>query len=212
MNVPQGFQQAKLNINGTDVTCAFNPESYSVSKTNVWTFKPKQSADCPDPEFGGGLPMTYKLTLLLDTSLLGPDQTVKDQANKLMTAMHGKGKAPDPVGFSWGANTLPKCVPMSISIHYVMFHPNGDPMRAFVDLELAQKDKTSPEGQAQNPTTRGTAGLTSHIVHDGDSLQSIAYQSYGDPSKWRVIAEANGIDDPLQLRRGDSLSIPRLDL
>jgi hypothetical protein len=212
MNVPQGFQQAKLNINGTDVPCAFNPESYTVSKTNVWTFKPKQSSDCPDPEFGGGLPMTYKLTLLLDTSLLGPDQSVKDQANKLMMAMHGKGKAPDPVGFSWGANKLPNCVPMSISIHYVMFHPNGDPMRAFVDLELAQKDKTNPEGQAQNPTTRGTAGLTSHIVHDGDSLHSIAYQSYGDPSKWRAIAEANRIDDPLRLRRGESLSIPRLDL
>jgi nucleoid-associated protein YgaU len=101
---------------------------------------------------------------------------------------------------------------MSISIHYVMFHPNGDPMRAFVDLELAQKDKTNPEGQAQNPTTRGTAGLTSHIVHDGDSLHSISYQSYGDPSKWRVIAEANRIDDPLQLRRGQSLSVPRLDV
>ncbi len=212
MNVPQGFQQAKLKISGTDVPCAFNPESYAVSKTNVWTFKPTQSKDCPDPEFGGGLPMTYKLTLLLDTSLLGPDQSVKDQANKLMTAMHGKGKAPEPVSFSWGANTLPKCVPMSISIHYVMFHPNGDPIRAFVDLELAQKEKTNPEGQAQNPTTRGIAGLTSHIVHDGDSLQSIAYQSYGDPSKWRVIAEANGIDDPLRLRRGNSLSIPRLDL
>ena len=211
MNVPQGFQQAKLNINGADVPCAFNPESYAVSKTNVWTFKPKQSADCPEPEFGGGLPMTYKLTLLLDTSLLGPDQSVKDQANQLMMAMHGKGKAPDPVGFSWGANNLPKCVPMSISIRYVMFHPNGDPMRAFVDLELAQKDKTSPEGQAQNPTTRGTAGLTSHIVHEGDSLQSIAYRSYGDPSRWRLIAEANGIDDPLRLRRGDSLTIPRLD-
>ena len=48
-------------------------------------------------------------------------------------------------------------------------------MRAFVDLELAQAEDTSPAGQAQNPTTRGQAGLRSHIVQDGDSLHSIAY-------------------------------------
>ena len=47
---------------------------------------------------------------------------------------------------------------MSLSIQYAMFHPNGEPLRAFVELELAQAEPTSPVGQAQNPTTRGTAG------------------------------------------------------
>jgi nucleoid-associated protein YgaU len=84
-------------------------------------------------------------------------------------------------------------------------------MRAFVDLELAQAEDTSPPGQAQNPTTRGTAGLRSHIVQDGDSLHSIAYESYGDATRWRPIAESNGIDNPLALRRGSTLTIPRLD-
>lgn len=212
MPVPQGFQNAKLQIEGGDtIQCAFNPETYTISKTNVWTYKPNQSKDWPDPEFGGGLPMTYKLSLLLDTSLQGPDQTVKDQANSLMKAMHGGGSAPKFVTFSWGANKLPKAAPLSISIQYALFQPNGDPMRAFVDLELAQAEDTSPAGQAQNPTTRGTVGLRSHIVQDGDSLHSIAYESYGDATRWRPIAEANGIDNPLALRRGSTLTIPRLD-
>jgi hypothetical protein len=213
MAVPQGFQNAKLQIEGGDtIQCAFNPETYTISKTNVWTYKPNQSKDWPDPEFGGGLPMTYKLTLLLDTSLQGPDQTVKDQANALMKAMHGAGSAPKFIIFSWGSTKLPKAAPLSISIQYALFHPNGDPMRAFVDLELAQAEDTSPPGQAQNPTTRGTAGLRSHIVQDGDSLHSIAYESYGDATRWRPIAEANGIDNPLALRRGSTLTIPRLDV
>lgn len=212
MPVPQGFQNAKLQIEGGDtIQCAFNPETYSVSKTNVWTYKPNQSKDWPEPEFGGGLPMTYKLTLLLDTSLQGPDQTVKDQANALMKAMHGGGSAPKFVIFSWGSTKLPKAAPLSISIQYALFHPNGDPIRAFVDLELAQAEDSSPPGQAQNPTTRGTAGLRAHIVQSGDSLHSIAYNAYGDATRWRVIAEANGIDNPLALRRGSSLTIPRLD-
>jgi nucleoid-associated protein YgaU len=48
-------------------------------------------------------------------------------------------------------------------------------------------------------------------VRDGDSLPSIAYEAYGDATRWRVIAEANGIDDPMRLRRGSELTIPRID-
>jgi Contractile injection system tube protein/LysM domain len=212
MPIPQGFQNAQLAVEGGDtIQCAFNPESYTISKTNVWTYKPTQGKDYPDPEFGGGLPMTYKLSLLLDASMKGSDGSIKDDANKLMQAMHGNGSAPKFVTFSWGSVKLPKAAPLSISIHYALFQPNGDPIRAFVDLELAQAEATSPPGQAQNPTTRGIAGTRSHVVHDGDSLPSIAYDAYGDATKWRMIAEANGIDDPLRLRRGAALTIPRLD-
>jgi hypothetical protein len=212
MPVPQGFQRAKLEIDGGDsIECAFNPQSYTVSKANVWTYRPTQGKDLPDPEFGGGLPMTFRLSLLLDTSLDGPDRSVKDDANRLMKAMHGGGTAPKFITFSWGSIKLPKAAPRSISIQYAMFHPNGEPMRAFVELELAQAEATSPVGIAQNPTTRGTPGLRSHIVQDGDSLHSIAYDAYRDATQWRAIAHANGIDDPLSLRRGSSLTIPRLD-
>jgi Contractile injection system tube protein/LysM domain len=212
MPVPQGFQNAQLQVEGgATIQCAFNPESYTVSKTNVWTYKPTQGKDYPDPEFGGGLPMTYKLSLLLDATLQGSDASIKDDANKLMQAMHGNGSAPKFITFSWGSVKLPKAAPLSISIQYALFHPNGDPIRAFVELELAQAEATSPPGQAQNPTTRGIAGLRARVVRDGDSLPSIATEAYGDPTRWRVIAEANDIDDPLGLRRGTMLTIPRLE-
>jgi nucleoid-associated protein YgaU len=48
------------------------------------------------------------------------------------------------------------------------------------------------------------------VVRDGDSLQSVAHNAYGDPTLWRRIAEANGIDDPLSIPRGTVLSIPTL--
>jgi nucleoid-associated protein YgaU len=77
-----------------------------------------------------------------------------------------------------------------------------------VDLELTQAEQAQP---GQNPTTRAIAGLKVHTVTDGDSLQSVAYKNYGDATRWRTIAEANGIDDPLRLRRGHQLSIPSLE-
>jgi hypothetical protein len=211
MPYPQGFQTAQLKFGRDTIKCGFNPQDYTISKTNLWTYQPNQGADTPKPEFGGGLPMTYKMSLLLDASLLGPDKSIKDDANKLMKAMYRSGSAPEPIEFSWGSVTLPKAVPVSITIRYVLFRPNGEPVRAFVDLELAQAEDTNPPGKAQNPTTRAISGLRAHTVRDGDSLASIAYGAYGDATKWRTIAEANGIDNPLRLRRGSELTIPRLD-
>ena len=224
MPIPQGFQRAKLEIGspGNTVECAFNPQSYTVSKTNIWNFKPTTGTDLPDGEFGGGLPRRTNLNLLLDVSLLAPDQSVKDTCNKLLKMMEtdggggGGGSAPPFVTFRWGSVDLPKAVPVSITIQYVLFHPNGEPIRATVDLELAQAEKASTASsgtgnQPQNPTTRARHGLKVHRVRDGDSLPSIAYDNYGDPTRWRPIAEVNGIDDPLRLRSGTELTIPKLD-
>jgi nucleoid-associated protein YgaU len=36
----------------------------------------------------------------------------------------------------------------------------------------------------------------------GDSLASIAYREYGDPTMWRPLAAFNGIDDPLRAAAG----------
>jgi hypothetical protein len=222
MPIPQGFQKAKLEVEGGEpIECAFNPTSYAVSKTNVWNFKPTTGVDLPDGEFGGGLPRRTNLSLLLDVSLLAPDQSVKDTANKLLKMMEtegaggGGGAAPPFVTFRWGSVDLPKSVPVSMTIQYVLFHPNGEPIRATVDLELAQAEKASTASsgggnQAQNPTTRAQRGLRVHQVRDGDSLPSIAQDAYGDPTRWRTIAEANHIDNPFHLRRGSELTIPGL--
>jgi hypothetical protein len=214
MGIPQGFQRAKLEIEGQDaIECAFNPQSYSVSKTNVWNFKPTTGVDLPDGEFGGGLPQRTALSLLLDVSLLGEAESVKTAADKLFKMMEsggggGGGGAPPKVTFRWGSVNLPQSVPVSLTVQYVHFHPNGEPIRATVDLELAQAMKAE---QGQNPTTRGVAGRRVHRVQDGDSLASLAFEAYRDATRWREIAAHNEIDDPTRLRRGTELSIPRID-
>lgn len=211
MPVPQTYQKCKITVEGGDVIeCALNPQSYRISKTNVWTYKPTNGKDMPAPEFGGGLPMVYEVSLLLDASLGGPDKNVIEDANKLMKAMHGEGSTPKFITLSWGQVHLAKAAPVSIAINYTLFRPSGEPIRAFVDLELAQAEDAS-EAQSQNPTTRAQRGLRVHRVQDGDSLPSIAYRHYGDATRWRTIAEANAIADPLRLRRGSELTVPRID-
>jgi nucleoid-associated protein YgaU len=127
---------------------------------------------------------------------------------------------PPTLEFGWGPVIWPKAVCNSVSIQYTLFKPDGTPIRAVAKLGLTQVGKatTKPRGgganrtnpPAQNPTTVAIGGIRSYTVRDGDSLQSIAYAAYGDPTRWRLIAEANDIDDPIQLTRGRVLAIPRL--
>jgi hypothetical protein len=213
MPIPQNFERAQLVIDGKDpIQCAFNPQEYSITKTNVWTIKPVAGTDSPKPEFGGGLPWVIRVQLLLDVSLQGSDKSVKDDAVKLLVMEAkgggGGGSAPPFVTFKWGSIESPKMVGSSLRIRFVMFRPNGEPSRALVDLELTQAEQTKP---GQNPTTRAIAGIKVHTVRDGDSLPSLSYRNYGDATRWRTIAQANGIDDPLELRRGMQLTIPTLE-
>jgi nucleoid-associated protein YgaU len=34
---------------------------------------------------------------------------------------------------------------------------------------------------------------------------------YGDPGQWRIIADANGLDNPRALEIGRALSVPKTD-
>ena len=47
------------------------------------------------------------------------------------------------------------------------------------------------------------------VVRRGDSLASIAAQVYDDPSAWRAIARANGIENPLAIVPGTKLTLPK---
>ena len=44
----------------------------------------------------------------------------------------------------------------------------------------------------------------------GDRLDTIAFEVYGDATKWRTIAAYNRIVNPLKLEPGQQLIIPEL--
>lgn len=64
---------------------------------------------------------------------------------------------------------------------------------------LVDKRQTDPE-------------LTTRIIKRGDTLSSIAAQVYRSPKLWRIIAQANQLDDPrnLEMQIGRTLTIPKL--
>jgi hypothetical protein len=221
---PDGFQQAYLTIEneGSPIKCLFNPKEYSISKSSSWQ-KKQNSSSIPNLQYGGGEPRKLALDLFFDGTD-AVDGDVRDITEKLFALLEANKKykaekkvRPPSVEFHWGRTWTFPAVIESLSVQYSLFRPDGTPIRASAKLSLTQVEKAVAKPSAggakkgQNPTTRGVADLRSHVVRDGDSLPSISFASYGDPTLWRAIAEANGVDDPLALRRGRILSVPQVD-
>ena len=224
---PQGYEAAFIEViegamKNQKISCWFNPKEYSISKQNAWEDKKKPGGSIPDIQFGGGGARELTLELLFDAHDTESDDVIA-VCNKLLKVMEAdktlkSGKKntarPPKVRFVWGKVLGFNAAPKSLKLQFTLFRPNGAPTRAQAKITLVQVDPALQMGgghgsdQRQNPTTTGIAGLTAHVVRDGDSLQSIAFAHYGDATSWRTIAEANGIDDPLRLRRGTVLSIP----
>jgi Contractile injection system tube protein/LysM domain len=220
MAAPSGFQKASLEIEGgTTLECLFNPSQYSIAKANEWSARPAVGASLPRAQFGGGYARELNVDLLFDTD---PDGDVTTSTDKLFTMMEvdtslatGRGKQarPPSVKLSWGTYMSFKAVCRRLNVQFTLFRPDGTPTRALASMTLIQVEKDQRSGggtaaAAQNPTTRSDQRIRSHVVTEGDTIQSIAYRHYGDAGRWRQIAEHNGIDDPLSLQRGRPLSIP----
>ena len=71
---------------------------------------------------------------------------------------------------------------------------------------------TFPPDTAVPTATRVTPqlGATSYIVQSGDSPWTIERKVYGDPTKYTLIMQANGLIDAARLRIGQVLIIPPL--
>ena len=163
--------------------------------------------------------MSPSTTKPIDTTNSG--KSVTKTTNKLIeltrvsTKVSGYDKSknngrPPWVVFHWGKFRSFKAVVDSVTVNYTYFSKSGDPLRARVTVSLTQfaDDKKFP---AQNPTSGTPAPQRSHMVQPGETLDRIAWQHYGDATKWRAIAAANRIRDPFSLRPGVMLDIPTVN-
>jgi nucleoid-associated protein YgaU len=219
---PTSVQRAKLEIEGgTPIDCLFNPAQYSISKTNGYQVQSVPGVSFGVPQFVGGAPREMTIELLFDVTLSVPAKpSVRPITDALFAMMEvpnggsGAGSAPPTVTFRWGAFESFKAVPVSLDVRYVLFRADGEPVRAWAQMQLLQVAADPRTGggtpAAQNPTTRAAEAGSSCIVSEGDSLPSLAYAAYGDPTAWRTIARANGIDDPLRLKPGHRITIPEV--
>ncbi len=198
---------------GEQIECLFNPTEYAFAKSNQWEPVKILGDNVPLPKFVSGGAMTLRMTLFFDTTEQGTD--VRQHTEKLLKLMQvdpklrnnksKKGRPPRCM-FSWGRVWGFKAIISEMSQRFTYFKDDGTPLRATVDVTFTQVESqgTYPP---QNPTTEGEPGQRTRIVRPGDRLDWLAYEEYGDPTLWRLIAEANDLDNPLELIPGQRLII-----
>jgi nucleoid-associated protein YgaU len=210
-------QKATLKAEtGETFECMFNPAELTISKSNSWQGGEAKGKNAPELRFQSGQSATMSIKLTFDSTRTGkPVTKFSEQLLKLMKvdpnlpgADKSRNKARPPwVEFHWGSLNSFKYIIEKLQIQYTYFASDGTPLRCKADISLKQwKDEdTLP---LQNPTSSTPTLHTVHQLRPGETLDRVAAAHYGDATRWRAIAEANNILDPLLLPKGKQLAIP----
>jgi len=127
--------------------------------------------------------------------------------------------APPRLNFGWGGEfpggrladaqqrrDVFTCIVDSFTQHFTLFAPNGTPLRA--KLSVGLREYKTLQKQIETLNLQSADVTKSYVVCSGDTLPKIAWQAYGDPTAWRIVAAANGLDDPTALVPGVMLTLP----
>ena len=88
------------------------------------------------------------------------------------------------------------------------FLNDGTPVRAVVnvvfrEIDPDQKGSLVSEGEKQSPDHTKV-----RVFKAGDTLQNLAHHEYEDSTLWKVLAQYNDIEDPINIEPGTVIEIP----
>ena len=194
------------------VAFPYNPDEYTVRKTADWHHTPQPAAESGGtPQFQGTKAPTMDVKILLDQFGLPPNppeiaiEILKQAMAPTPESQALQDSKPPTVMYGWGTNIImEEAYITALAITYKRFLL-GNPVLAEVVVSLEAVPTVLP---GTNPTSGGLSTRRSHTVIEGDTLASIAFNEYRNANRWRALAVANGIDDPMRLRPGTVLLVP----
>jgi hypothetical protein len=213
----------KVDKNGSPlggIVCMYNPTKLTYKRSTQWQKKPGAKKVIPSYAFKGVGPASLTMELLFDATLshttTGAEIAgVRASIGFLLSLTKIDENSDDRPPFCrliWGLGGVTKDqlyfnigVATNVNVTYEMFAPDGSPIRAKANVTFEEVDPMEVV-PFQNPTSRSEARKV-WVVEEGQTLDWIAYQEYGDPGCWRHIAETNSLADPRDLRSGQVLKL-----
>jgi nucleoid-associated protein YgaU len=201
----------------------FNPAELTYSKAAQLAEIAIPGLDSPVLQFVRGTTETLTAELFFDTT----DQGMADGATSVTTMtdqfyqlvkQNADTHAIPRCRFSWGApagggpsdaevSNAPSwftCVVESIERKFVLFSPEGVPLRARLTVKMREYKTVDQMVKALHSSDHTKA----HILQKHERLDKISSDEYGTPAEWRLIADANALDDPRRIPPGTILQIP----
>ena len=196
----------------------FNPEEYTVNKDINYAQIGVPGLSSPLIQFVHGNMSTLEMELFLDTHeehregnkvLNHAGEDVRHLTRQITDLMvvNSTTHAPPPSIFTWASLSF-QCVLARASQRFIMFRPDGTPVRARLQVTFNEFRNVDLEAKEIKRETGDFSKF--HVVGEGETLSAIAGRTYGKPALWRPIARHNNIDNPRQLEVGMRLVVPKL--
>jgi hypothetical protein len=204
-----GLEKALIINTDTNekIQVLFNPKEYIIEKRTPWREHEIQGLDSPAVEFTLGERKRLSMELFFDTSEEKSDVRKYTQKIENLMMVNPDQHRPPLLLFSWGKLKF-KCVLEDLVQRFTMFMSDGTPIRAI--LKVLFKEYSTSAGQFKEKPRHSADHQKRIMLREGETLASISAREYADPRKWREIANANKIEDPLNVRPGTILRLPPL--
>jgi len=185
----------------------FNPNQYSLDGSNRFAEIGIPGLGSPILQYVSGNARMLTMELFFDTYELKWDvRAFTDRVYGLL-AINPPDHVPPICTFIWGTFQF-RCVVERVGGRFTLFLADGTPVRA--TLNVTFKEYTDIAIAVQSAPTQSSDHAKVRNLGRGDTLSGLAAAEYGDPAKWRPIAEANHIDNPRSMEPGRLLVIPPL--
>jgi nucleoid-associated protein YgaU len=193
---------------GSAFEALFNPTQYGVDKSNQIAETAIPGLEAPLLQYVHGNTRSLSMDLFFDTYEEQSDVRGHTEAVYKLLLIDPDTHVPPICDIAWGTLTFTGVLD-HVSGKFTLFFPDGRPARA--TLSVVFKEYIKIEVLVRENPTRSADHRKTRLVKAGDRLFDIAYEEYGDAAKWRPIADANRLSDPLRLEPGHRLVIPALD-
>lgn len=202
-----------------EVNCMFNPQQYTITKTNSWAPNDAKGKNTPLMKFQSGGAATLNLDLWFDSYPEGTD--VREHTDMLWKMMKvdpsssssdasANKSAPPTVSFEWGKLKF-QAVITNLNQNFSLFKADGTPLRTKITVALTQmvdEDDFKPQ-----PGSWLVFESSKVVTMSTDlRLDNIAASISGSSSAMRAVAEANNIEDPKKIANGVSLVVPKVSV
>jgi nucleoid-associated protein YgaU len=205
----------------------FNPTDLTFNKTAQFAEIAIPGLDAPVQQFIRGGTETLSLELFFDTTDDGmaKDATsvtnLTDKFYKLVKQdweLHAPPRClfvwgPPPfqyvaeIGHSFWASSAPfwfTCIVESIDRKFLLFSPEGFPLRARLTVKLREYQTVEQMVSQLNSADHTKA----RVLKRKERLDQLSATEYETSAEWRRIAEENEIDNPLKIDPGTILRLP----
>jgi contractile injection system tube protein len=199
---------AKATITNTETTARiqvmYNPEELKLDQGNQFSEVGIPGLDAPPLQYVRGKARTLSMDLFFDTYEADEDVRVHTGPLVALLDKNPATKAPPVLLFSMGQFNF-QCVLVDASQRFTMFRRDGTPVRSIVSARFQEFVRIEIE------ITQGLfiGPPTIHNAIRNETASAIAGRTLGDPARWREVADANGIEDPLNIPPGATLRIPQ---